>query len=352
MQQLEPLEQFWRYAEAVNADRYRVTSIRMLDDGSKKTLILDKKDGITRGFTPQEIEQHMPEMVRLERRGENIYYTPLSDKKHHILIDDMSRTGLEWLIDGGYRPAVVIESSPGSYQAIITIPKLGTPYDKDVGNRLTEKLNQQYGDPGLSGAIHPHRAPGFQNRKPKHRREDGTYPVVRLLKAERRECAETLKRSQLLYEVIVEEQQQQAAAGTKKMRRAASERAEHSSPGAVWPSLEDAVREAIRAYKRHHWHVCNLLSNLHYSQENLSRIDSMIALRLRATGHTQAAIEAAILHCAPQIRIGTDRQEHDWPDYARRTAAWAFSPDATKQLRERLWCYVEQWRNIEERAAA
>ncbi|KJX37147.1 DNA-primase RepB domain-containing protein, partial [Enterobacter hormaechei] len=99
----EQLKQFELYAEAVGAERYRVTSIKMQADGRKQTFILDKKDGITRGFTPQEIEQRTPEMLRLQRRGENLYYTPLSDKKHHILIDDMNREKLERLIRDGYR---------------------------------------------------------------------------------------------------------------------------------------------------------------------------------------------------------------------------------------------------------
>ncbi len=188
----EQLKQFERYAEAVGAERYRVTSIRMCEDGSKQTFILDKKDGITRGFTPQEIKQRTPEMSCLQRRGENLYYTPLSNTKHHILIDDMNREKLERLIRDGYQPASVLESSPGNYQAIITVPKLGTHHDKDVGNRLAERLNREYGDSKLSGCIHPHRAPGYKNRKPKHQREDGSYPEVRLLKAERRECVKTL----------------------------------------------------------------------------------------------------------------------------------------------------------------
>nr|CAI46962.1 truncated RepB fusion protein [Pseudomonas aeruginosa] len=61
----EQLKQFELYAEAVGAERYRVTSIKMQADGRKQTFILDKKDGITRGFTPQEIEQRTPEMLRL-----------------------------------------------------------------------------------------------------------------------------------------------------------------------------------------------------------------------------------------------------------------------------------------------
>ena len=87
------IESFRQYAAAVGAERYRVTCIKMHPDGSKKTFILDKRDGVTIGFTLEEIEQRMSEMLRLQRRGENIYYTPLSDQRHHILIDDLSPGG-------------------------------------------------------------------------------------------------------------------------------------------------------------------------------------------------------------------------------------------------------------------
>ena len=65
----------------------------------------------------------MPEMLRFQRRGENIYYTPLSDDRHHILIDDMTRESLKKLQEDGFRPAVVLESSPGNYQCLLTIPR-------------------------------------------------------------------------------------------------------------------------------------------------------------------------------------------------------------------------------------
>ena len=61
-----------------------------------------------------------------------------------------------------------------------------------MNNRITERLNREYGDKKLCGCIHPHRAPDFENRKPKHRRENGGYPQVKLLFAERQECGKAL----------------------------------------------------------------------------------------------------------------------------------------------------------------
>ena len=130
---MRELADFRKYADAVNAERYRVTCIKMEENGGKKTFILDKKGGMTRGFSPEELEAHMPEMLRFQKRGENIYYTPLSDDRHHILIDDMTRDSLMRMQEDGFRPAVVLESSPGNYQCLLTIPKLGTEFDRDVG---------------------------------------------------------------------------------------------------------------------------------------------------------------------------------------------------------------------------
>ena len=326
----EQLKQFERYAEAVGAERYRVTSIKMREDGGKQTFILDKKDGITRGFTPQEIEQRTPEMQRLQRRGENLYYTPLSDKKHHILIDDMNREKLERLIKDGYQPAVVLESSPGNYQAIITVPKLGTPHDKDVGNRLSDALNREYGDPKLSGAIHPHRAPGYENRKPKHQREDGSYPEVRLLKAERRECVKALA----LSSQIDAEYQRQAALKAQQPERNKAK-----------PALELAAASgsAIDAYQRHYRDV---LKRQRGGEVDLSRVDSMIAVRMRVTGHDQAAIEGAIRQCAPATRQKDEGR--DWNDYAQRTARYAYSAAGDRQAAE-LGKYRQQWEKLEGR---
>lgn len=327
----EQLKQFERYAEAVGAERYRVTSIKMREDGSKQTFILDKKDGVTRGFTPQEIEQRTPEMQRLQRRGENLYYTPLSDKKHHILIDDMDREKLERLIRDRFQPSVLIESSPGNYQAIITVPKLGTPHDKDVGNRLSDALNREYGDPKLSGAIHPHRAPGYENRKPKHRQEDGSYPEVRLLKAEHRECVQTLALSS---QIDAEYQRQ---AGLKKSQQAKRKvRSGPDLPVAAGGSATDV-------YQRHYRDV---LMRLGGGEVDLSRVDSMIAVRMRVTGHDQPTVESTIRQCAPGIR--QQDESRDWNDYAQRTARFAFGADGDLQVKE-LSKYRSTWLRLEGR---
>ena len=330
----EQVKQFEAYHAAVDADRYRVTSIKMRADGSKQTFILDKQDGVTRGFTPEALVQRTPEMLRLQRRGENLYYTPLSDTKHHILIDDMNRVKLDRLIADGYRPAVVLESSPGNYQAIVTVPKLGTLHDKDVGNRLSDTLNREYGDPKLSGAIHPHRAPGFENRKPKHQRADGCYPEVRLLKAEPRECGKALVLSR---EIDTEYQRQAEQRAAEKSQKRPQEPLEAHPPTQTPENVPEA---AVEAYRRHHADILKRQGQ----PGDLSRVDSMIAVRMRVTGHSQVDIEAAVYRCAPTIR--TQSEGRNWTDYAARTARYAYSVAGDRQV-SALEKYRTQWKQLE-----
>ena len=224
-----PEELFKRYVYAVQAERVRVTCMRISKDGEKRAFILDKRNGETRGFSPREALARMDEMRRIQSHGENIYYTPLSQDRHHILIDDMSAQSVNKLRADGFQPAVILSSSPGKFQCILTIPKLGTAFDNQVGERIAGLLNRRYGDKDFSGGIHPHRAPGFENRKPKHRCEDGGYPEVKLIAATRVECPKALELSQLFNSRLEEadsEARERAAAKEQERAQAAQRREE------------------------------------------------------------------------------------------------------------------------------
>jgi len=206
---------------------------------------------------------------------------------------------------------------------------LGTEHDHDVGNRVTEHLNRLYGDPKFLGAVHPHRAPGFENRKPEHRREDGSYPTVRLITAERRECAKTLELSQYFDEAF----QHQATLTARS----------ESSPVLTAPR-----GSAVEAYRRHYRDVLWRLKEENGDNRalDLSRVDSMVAVRMRVTGHDQADIEAAIRQCAPAMRPAAEGR--DWDDYARRTARFAYSAAGDRQVKA-LSIYQESWLRLEGR---
>ena len=72
---------------------------------------------------------------------------------------------------------------------------------------------------------------------------------------------------------------------------------------------------------------------------DISRVDSMIAVRRRVTGHSQSDVEEAIRKCAP---VGRENEGRNWEDYAKRTAVFTFGAAGLRQAanvekdRERL----------------
>ena len=147
--------------------------------------MLDRRNGGLSGKTLEELQGRVRQLEGYAAEHKNINITPMSKDKHHILVDDLTAGKLAAMKADGYSPSCVIESSPGNFQAIITIPSLSgdATKEREAANRLTKVLNELYGDPKLSGAIHAHRLPPFGNFKPKHRREDGSYPPTRLVEA-------------------------------------------------------------------------------------------------------------------------------------------------------------------------
>ncbi|MBD5416846.1 MAG: hypothetical protein HDR50_04135 [Desulfovibrio sp.] len=266
--------------------------------------------------------RRMPEIVKLARRGENIYYTPLSEQKHHILIDDMSPEKVMQLQKDGFKPAVFLESSPDNYQCILTFPKCHGIFDRDIGNRLTVILNKRYGDPKLSGAVHPHRAPGFENRKPTHERKDGTFSRVSLSYAVRQECQKALIEARKIEQALATAQQQR--------ERQAN----------LLPSIAAQGTASLQQAYFKHW----VDIREHLTIEDFSRVDAMIALRLRSNGHTQPEVEETIRACAPAIR--ERRAGRNWQRYAERTAAYAFGYAGDRDM-ERNTRYRELWRRVE-----
>jgi hypothetical protein len=103
------------------------------------------------------------------------------------------------------------------------------------------------------------------------------------------------------------------------------------------------VPRAVTAYYEHHQDVSSRLTG---SVVDPSRVDAMIAVRLRATGHDRADVADAIERCAPTIRAPERQGSHRWHDYAQRTAAFAFGAGGDRQL-DATRRYHEQWRSIE-----
>lgn len=189
----ERQNQFKRYSEALCADRYRVTFTRVFKDGSREILVLGGGEEGVRGYDAQELLNKESAIQRLENKGRILQYTPIAEDKHYILIDKIPVEGMARLLTGEYKPSVILSSAPGQFQAIIVIQKSRTPFDDQIFQRLTQSLNNEYGDTERQfvGAIHPNLAPGSVVRLREKSNNVADIHAATLIKAEYCECAKT-----------------------------------------------------------------------------------------------------------------------------------------------------------------
>ncbi len=119
--------------------------------------------------------------LRLQNaQGRNIYIRPQGE--HNLtLIDDLKRDAIERMKREGYQPALVVETSPGNFQAWLKHPER---LPKDIGTAAARALAERFdGDRKAADWRHFGRLAGFTNRKPKYQGADGRFPFVRVIEA-------------------------------------------------------------------------------------------------------------------------------------------------------------------------
>jgi hypothetical protein len=303
---------FSRYADAVGAERFRIVVTEFKENGTQ-AFLFDKKNGGYEGKTKEEILDAIPKFAAYSHYKKNIIVTPMSHDKHHILVDDLTADKLQQLRDDGYKPACVIESSPENYQVVITVPSVEGDSAKDrvAANKVTKELNMKYGDPKLSGSVHGHRLPPFGNFKPKHKRGDGTYPGTVLIEANGGICEKTQKQLENAYSVMKEAE--------KRVLREV-EKEQRTPNGYSYSVFAKNPNEAYWAHYR------DIMANYQGSTD-YSRIDGMIAIRMRVTGYSRDQIRNAVETNAPEMRreaadeaeFNAKYRNRDWARYAVET---------------------------------
>jgi len=110
-------------------------------------------------------------------QGRNIYIRPAGE--HNLsLIDDANIQTIERLTSEGFAPAVVLETSPGNFQAWLCHGQILPKHLSTLAARL---LATRFGsDLGSADWRHFGRLAGFTNRKDKYQKPDGSFPYVRL----------------------------------------------------------------------------------------------------------------------------------------------------------------------------
>jgi len=239
------------------------------------------------------------------REGYEVYFRPYAGDHNagYILLDlDQPVPGiLARLRAQGHEPCVVVETSPGRWQAWIRVSH--APLPPALATRIAKQLAEIYGaDRASADWRHLGRLAGFTNRKPRRRRVDGQAPWVKLIHA--RACL--AGDAAALLELAAAE-----LAGYRPpsppVRAALPHYAAGSFPTA---GLDPTV---LAALYRDSLNRLRILAR--YPSPDWSIADTWVARDLLATGTDPALVAAVISYGSP----GFPRHHADPEDYVRRT---------------------------------
>lgn len=110
--------------------------------------------------------------------GADIYIRPDRLSEHpYLLLDDLDKAALSELRKEGFGIALVVESSPNNFQAVLKMPAALTPDKRKSYERaLQKRFNSDF---AAADGQHFFRLAGFTNRKSKHIK-DGKSPYCKL----------------------------------------------------------------------------------------------------------------------------------------------------------------------------
>lgn len=104
-------------------------------------------------------------------------YIRLEGEHAFSLVDDLNSDSVKRMGKEGFNPAIVIETSPGNFQAWLNH---GDALDKRTSTAAARALAERFGgDPGAADWRHFGRLCGFTNRKPAYVQSNGLFPFVR-----------------------------------------------------------------------------------------------------------------------------------------------------------------------------
>jgi hypothetical protein len=259
--------------------------------------------GVRRWTASQLLQPATVGFLRIRNREDyDVYFRPYSGDRNsgYILLDlDQPTPGvLARLQTQGHEPSVVVETSPGRWQAWIRISS--EPLFPALATRIARRLAQLYAaDPASADWRHVGRLAGFTNRKSQRRQADGLAPWVKLILAH---ACLARERAALL----------EWAAATEP---AAVRRPEiPTEPLASFSSPEFATRY------RDCLHHLRILER--YPIPDWSIADKWVARDLLRTGASQEAVAAVLRQGSP----GFPRRHADPEDYIQRTLRRAVAP--------------------------
>ena len=136
---------------------------------------------IPRVWDAHAIVRSIPWLRHQNLNGRNIFIRPKGESCMS-LVDDLSAAAIDQMKHSGFAPAIVVQTSPGNFQAWLKHPEL---LDRETGTAVAQALATEFGgDTKAADWRHFGRLSGLTNRKTKHQDQaTGLYPFVSLIEA-------------------------------------------------------------------------------------------------------------------------------------------------------------------------
>ncbi len=140
---------------------------------------------LPRTWDAETLVRSIPWLKHQNRDGRNIYIRPKGE--HNLsLVDDLSADRVRQMKAAGFAPALVVQTSPGNFQAWLKHP---APLPKELSTAVARELADNFGgDRGAADWRHFGRLAGFTNRKEKYKAANGLYPFVVLTEHTGKTC--------------------------------------------------------------------------------------------------------------------------------------------------------------------
>ena len=143
-------------------------------------LAIEPPQMLLRTWDHSDIEKSLAWLKAKNVEGAAVYIRP--NGEHQLsLVDDLKPERLPQMKQQGFQPCLVVQTSPGNYQAWLNH---GRVLPKEVATAAARALAERFeGDLGSADWRHFGRLSGFTNRKEKYRMEDNRFPFVRIVEA-------------------------------------------------------------------------------------------------------------------------------------------------------------------------
>lgn len=265
-------------------------------------------------WTAEGVKSKIPTLEYWNARGYDIYLTPIDDKYHHILLDDLTAEGVAY-IRGQYDVSLVQTSSKDNFQAIIRVPKKEvSTEEQSAANELLRTLNHLPdgcgGDKSISAPRHPFRMVGFNNKKPN---KNNVQTKIEYMKPDT-----TCERATKELQVIREERAITRAKDATWQRRTAIETIRDRTI-----QRPDGETSADKDF-RFRWNKFHGLAKKNvrigiWQNVDDSAIDFRVCTEMMQAGYSEEDTALALQRCSPGL---FDRHRNP-DDYVRRTVSAA-----------------------------